>query len=423
MKKAVDIIDERAGLGIRLGLENIDRLMAELGSPHLGQKYIHVGGTNGKGSVSSFIAEVLREEGYKVGKFSSPKLVELSDMYGINGIHIEAEKLEAYAERLSEPIEKLEKEGIRVTEFELQTAIAFLYFKEEGCDYSVIEVGLGGSQDATNIISPLVSVITSIAYDHSNMLGNSLLEIAGTKAGIIKENTPVCGARQEEGVDLLLKKRAEEVGAPYYSLKEGDIEVLDYSLDKTSLRYQARDYEISQLGTYQVNNAALALLVLDVLRRDLGVSLSEEAIRRGLKKTYWGLRFEIVSQEPYIVLDGAHNEAGIRELKKSLELYFKGRRLKAIFAVMRDKAISAMLREIGPLFEGFMLPDIKKERALSNTEIGRLLEEVGYQGSVSYCSDLKELTKLVKEDQSGDVFVAFGSLYYLEELKNCLKRP
>lgn len=420
MNTAVDKINERAELGIRLGLACIDRLMKELGSPHLGQKYIHVAGTNGKGSVSAFIASALSEAGYKVGRFSSPKLYDLNDMYSIDGLNIEDERLEELAARIGEASAKLEKEGLKPTEFELQTALALVYFSEEDCDYSLIEVGLGGIEDATNIINPVLSVITGIAFDHGNILGRSLVEIAEKKAGIIKKGRPVCSAPQAEEVACLLGARAGEMAAPYYVLNPSDIEVLHYGLDKTEFCFKGRAYELSQLGTYQVQNAALALLALDVLRGEAGLRLGEEHLREGLKKTYWRSRFELLDTQPLVVLDGAHNEAGIRELRRSIELYFKGRRLRAIFAVMRDKAIGAMLGEVAPYFEGFLLPNIEKERALSNKEVGSLLAELGYEGSVDYYSSLGALSEDLKKAGADVIYVAFGSLYYLEELRRAI---
>lgn len=421
MKKSVDYINERAGLGIRLGLKNIDRLLEELGSPHLGQKYIHIAGTNGKGSVSAFIAQALIEGAYKVGRFSSPKLYRLSDMYSVNNSHIDEARLEALAERLEKAGLKLTEEGINLTEFELQTALALLYFREEGCDYSLIEVGLGGIEDATNIITPVVSVITSISLDHQALLGNSLIEIAEKKAGIIKEGVPVCSAHQADEVGALLESRAKERNSDYHALKREQVEILALSIDKTEFRFMNRRYEITQLGTYQVQNAALALLVLEVLRAQ-GLVLSDEVIGRALKHTQWPCRFEIASSSPLIVLDGAHNEAGIKELKKSLELYFGSKELRAVFAVMRDKSVEAMLRDISPLFEGFKLPDIKKQRALVNKEIASLLVDLGYQGEIETYSSLSELVEDVRAENSCAVYVAFGSLYYLEELRAALNK-
>lgn len=423
MNKAVDLINKRAELGIQLGLERIDRLLKELGSPHLGQKYIHIAGTNGKGSVSSFISKSLTEAGFKVGKFSSPKLYELADMYSIDGLQISSERLEQLAGRLEIVSEKLDDEGLKPTEFELQTALALLYFYEEGCDYSIIEVGLGGIEDATNIIRPILSVITSISFDHSNILGSTLLEIAEKKAGIIKQDVPVCTIWQEKEVIELIRSKAEEKGAPYFEVDQDDIELRSLDLDSTKFNYLNLGYELKQLGTYQLQNACLALLALDVLEQIYSIEIPYEARKRGLFKTYWKARFELIQAGALIVLDGAHNEAGIRELRKSLELYFPSKKLHAIFAVMKDKAVRDMLREVSSFFDSFMLPKIPLERALDAESIKALLDDMAYPGKVEIYADLSELAAEVYQAGQDEVYVAFGSLYYLENLRRELIFP
>lgn len=419
LSKNHEFINNRSALGIRLGLENIGILMEELGSIHLGQKYIHIAGTNGKGSVASFIAKALEMSGFRVGKYTSPKISDLNDMISINGDFISDAKLQLLSGRLQKISDKLEAKGVMLTEFELTTALALLYFYEEDCDYSVIEVGLGGATDATNIITPLISVITPISIDHSNILGGSLSEIAEVKSGIIKRAVPVCMGFQTEEVREIIKSKAVNMDAPCYELKREDIEPISMSLEETEFRYKSCNYSLTQPGTYQIENAALALLSLYVVRQKYDIDLTDEVIREALRRTKWNFRFELYSKSPAILLDGAHNPDGIRALRDSLEVYFKDKKLRAVFGVMRDKAVRSMLRDIAYLFDEFLLPEISPVRAMPNTEIRDILTELGYEGKIKLFSDFEGLTD---EIYSGDdAVIAFGSLYYLEELRKNLR--
>lgn len=372
---------------IVLGLDNIRRLCALLGNPQNSLKIIHIAGTNGKGSAGAFIEAILRDAGLRVGRFSSPAVFEYREQWTINGENITEEKYAAYIGKI-----RLASEGkCAPTPFELETALAFLYFCEEKCDIVVVEVGMGGAEDATNVISKsLVSVITPIALDHAAYLGSSIEEIAAAKAGIIKENGAVVTAPQAEEVMAVLKKTAAQKHA------------------SLTIAKNSTDYEISLRGAYQRENAALAL---EVCRHIDGVS--GENIKNGLKNAVWRGRFEKICSNPELILDGAHNPHGARALADSIDLYFKDRRIIYITGVFADKDYEKIAKITAPKADKIYTVTPPSARGLENT---KLAEAFGRFNPNVEALTLDTALKLCLNEEDA-VIIAFGSLSFLGDLK------
>jgi folylpolyglutamate synthase/dihydrofolate synthase len=342
---AIDYIHNTHKFGMKLGLDNIKRLLMHLGNPQNNLKFIHVAGTNGKGSTCAFINSILLEAGFKVGLYTSPYLEEFEERMRINNQNIPKDKLIYYVEYIKPIIEKIVDEGYNhPTEFEIITAIAFKYFCDENVDFVVLEVGLGGRFDATNVIeSSLVSVITTIDYDHMDKLGDTLEKIAFEKAGIIKENGTVVSFYQK---DEALKVIEEVSGLKNASLSVMDMN--DVKIKESNSNHQVFDYKnykslkIGIIGKHQVYNASLSIMAVEKLKQ-YGINISEDVIRRGLSKTKWPGRIEVISKLPLIVIDGAHNPQGMAVLKEALNL-FTYNRLILVIGMLKDKDTDSMLK-------------------------------------------------------------------------------
>lgn len=373
--------------GVVLGLDNIKRLCVLLDNPQNCLNVIHIAGTNGKGSTGAFIEAVLRGAGLRVGRFSSPAVFEYREQWTINGENITEEKYAEYIEKI-----KRAAEGkCAPTPFELETALAFLYFCEEKCDIAVIEVGMGGSEDATNVISKsLISVITPIALDHSGFLGNSLAEIASAKAGIIKENGIVVTTPQSEGVMQIIRKTAAQKHA------------------SLTIAENTTDYKISVMGEYQKQNAALALAVCRHID-----GISEENIKNGLKNAVWRGRFEKICSKPDFIIDGAHNPHGAQALAKSLDLYFKDRRIIYITGVFADKDYEKIAEITAPKADKIYTITPNHKRGLENSV---LAEAFGKFNKNVEAVTLDTALKLSLEEEDA-VIIAFGSLSFLGDLR------
>lgn len=332
--------------GIKFGLSKTSNLLKSFGEPHKGQMYIHIAGTNGKGSVAAFVASILKKAGLnKVGLYSSPHLVRFTERFKINDREITHEKAAALIEELR---------GVFVPEepptfFEATTAMALVHFARENTDIAIMEVGMGGRLDATNLITPLVSVITNISMEHQLYLGTRLLDIAGEKAGIIKEGIDVITGVTQPPVIRLLESVCQEKGAPLWRLGKD----IHYRTTPSGLHYYGTWCRLNRLqpglkGRFQFRNAALAVAVAERLA-EKGFKISSQDIREGLSKANWPGRMQVVAEEPTIILDGGHNPAAIRALADSIRADFKYRRMILVIGVMGDKEISRILRAIVPL--------------------------------------------------------------------------
>ncbi len=404
---------------VKLGLTNIRNLMKELGDAQDKLRIIHIAGTNGKGSTGAFIESILRKAGYKVGRYTSPAVFDPFEVWRINGVNISKEQHAAYLRIINAACEKLVSKGKeQPSPFEIETALAFLYFYEEKCDYVLLEVGMGGETDATNLITkPLCSVLTSISMDHMQYLGDTLTDIAKVKAGIIKDGCPVVigDTQQPEVLQVVINATAEK-GAQLFWANSTYIEEECVTLEEISFSHglceSMESLHIKLAGTYQIENANLAITVC---KKVLG--LSDAVIARGLEATKWPGRFEIVSREPLFVMDGAHNEDAAKKLLQTIEKHFTNRRITYIIGVLADKEHKKILEIMLPAAEKVFTVTPDNARAL---RADALAEEVESLGTKAVCCDsLEQAIDLAFDGtEKEDVIVAFGSLSYLADLKS-----
>jgi len=409
-------IEKVSQTGSILGLENIQNLMRELSDVQEKLNIIHIGGTNGKGSTGAFIESVLIEAGYRVGRYTSPAVFEPFEVWRINRENI---TLEAYLDCLSqvkEACERLLVKGLpQPTVFEVETALAFVYFHQEKCDYVLLEVGMGGETDATNLITkPVCSVLTSISMDHMQFLGNSLSEIARVKAGIIKEECPVVTTDSQKPEGLQVIREVAEQKAAELIIAEVGTSDSQTSISGISYRHELfGTVELKLAGSYQIENSVLAATVCKKV-----LHLSDEVILRGLKQTTWPGRFEVVSKEPLIILDGAHNEDAAEKLANTIQKHFTNRRITYIIGVLADKEHAKMLALMLPPAQKVYTVTPSNARALNGAVLAEEVRSFGKEAV--YCEKMADAVNFaVKEAEEGetDVIIAFGSLSYLAALK------
>ena len=372
--------------GIKLGLEVISKILQELDNPHHKFKSIHIAGTNGKGSTAAFIASILREVGYKVGLYTSPHLIRFNERIKINENEITDEELVNYTKIIKQ---QAEKSNLQPTFFEFTTAMAFLHFAVEQVDYAVIETGLGGRLDATNVLNPQISVITNISRDHTEHLGNGKLNIAQEKASIIKENSLVVTAEQDEGVLKLFNEFCEE--------KKSKLLIVDEQLNGTEIKTHL-------LGEYQIKNAAMAYLVGNLL------NIPESRIHQGLLKAEWPGRLEYIA--PNVLIDCAHNVAGMKELSSFIKKLPQRKIL--ILGISEDKEISKMVSLIAPLVDEIILTQGNYKPA--SLEV--LEREVkNYTNNIKKCSQVEEAIKeALKQKNKDDLILVAGSIYLVGDV-------
>ncbi|MEK6979595.1 MAG: folylpolyglutamate synthase/dihydrofolate synthase family protein [Candidatus Micrarchaeota archaeon] len=394
--------------GIRPGLERISRLMDALGHPERNMKVILVTGTNGKGSITSFLASILKEAGYRTGSYFSPHLVNYNERFKINGKSIIDTKLRKYEKEIL----ALLRSGYEMTEFEAFTAIAYKYFADENCDFAVMEIGMGGRLDATNIAEECISIITNVDLEHTEYLGGTIEQIAREKSGIMKKGICITGAH---GNALgIIKKESENRNLQLRVLNE-DIfaKIVSASDKKTIFNYVGHEFfnglETRLIGRHQVSNAELAVAAAE----ELGIE--EDAIRSGIKNAKNPGRLEIVSHNPSVVLDGAHNPHGIRELIGNLDL-FRYDRLSIVFAAMKDKDWKEMIRLLAPHCDWFIATQPKGERAEDAKKVAK--EAGAYVDSIAE-KNLKKAIAIAKRHagKKGMVLIC-GSLYLIGEIKS-----
>lgn len=408
----------------RPGLNPIRELMRRLGNPQDGLKYVHVAGTNGKGSTCAFLDSVLRAAGYRTGLYTSPFLEHFTERIRVDGEEIPEEDVACLTEKVREQAVAMAEDGwVEPTVFEMVTAVAFLYFRERGCDAVVLEVGMGGRLDATNLVraeDKAISVIARLGMDHMQFLGDTLAEIAGEKAGIICDGTPVVSTAQEPEARAVLEEAARAHGVSI--LFTDDLpapEVVSSSLDGQTFRIGDSDagepLTIRLLGTYQLSNAMTAYAAIRVLREE-GWTISEEALRVGFAKTRWEGRFELVHKDPVVIIDGAHNPNGVESLVKSLKSVFPGEKFSFITGVLADKDYAQMVELVAPLAKRFLTVTPDCARALPSVKFADYLrKKTGVP--VIDCGEPEKAAELSLREFSDDVICAFGSLYYIGEIR------
>lgn len=422
---AVAYINEPRWRSMSLGLDRIYELLDRLGNPHESLKFVHVAGTNGKGSTCAFMASILQKAGYKVGLFTSPYIELFEERIRINGKPISPSDLRAVTLQVRDAAEAMEEHP---TEFELMTAVAFLYFAQNACDIVVAEVGLGGRLDSTNVIKTVeVALLTPISYDHCALLGNTLAEIAGEKAGIIKPTISVVSAVQADEAAQVIKAVAAKNQASLNFVDEAQIQGTPDSFSYKGIE----SIHLSMVATYQCSNAALAIEGCKALRKK-GWEISDEAIHSGLNSAQWAGRFEVVHTKPDIVIDGAHNIHAARQLVKELDNRYPLRRILFCMGVMADKDHKAMLELYAPIAKAFVCYAPLLDRALSAHKLAAeamqalacMPEEDHGQGclvqvAASPADAVHQVLSLATEY---DVICFCGSLYGIADVKAALKQ-
>lgn len=411
-------LDEVSKYGSVLGLDNMRELLGRLGNPQDDLKFIHISGTNGKGSALSYMSTILSGAGFRTGRYISPTLYAYRERIQVDGVMIDRESLAALVTVVKEAVDAMEAENKgNPTVFEVETALSFLYFKEQKCDIVVLETGLGGTLDATNVVKTTVmEMISSIGMDHMEFLGGTLQEIAENKAGIIKPHTWAVSAEQDPKAAEVIKRVCREKDCKLSVVDPDAFQDVHYGYEKQTFTYKNwKDVEITLAGTYQVTNAALALEAVEALRK-LGYSLTEEQVRKGMKAAFWRGRFSVIHKNPVVVIDGAHNPAAAKVLKDSLETYFQGKNLHFIMGVFADKDYQSVIEMTAPLAKHIITIETPgNPRALSAVKLKEAVEKVN--PSVEAAGSIREaVEKSMKNAQKDDVIAAFGSLSFLGEL-------
>lgn len=423
---AIEYLKNLTKFGMNLGLARIEELLRRLGNPQHRLNIIHVGGTNGKGSTTAMIANILTTAGYKTGVFSSPHLHHYSERFMINGQPITSEKLAALIEAVKPELTRMVQEGFEhPTEFEVSTALALLYFVREKTDFAVLEVGLGGAIDSTNVVRPRVAVITNVAMDHMDYLGNTLAEIARVKAGIIKPGVPIITAAEAEPLEIIRQVARNnnckliQVGrdVTWSQLQwEPNQDFQAFSIKGQQNVYQLK---LPLLGVHQQINAATAVAAVEMLGTENGHSIPSTAIKEGLRTVKWPGRLEIVQNNPTILLDGAHNHAGALTLKRALLDYFPNRKIVFVLGMLADKERAKVVAELAPLAKAVVVTRSNNPRAGEWTKLAdyarTYLEQVTVVEAVG-----EAIQKALAQVKENEVLCITGSLYMVAEARALL---
>lgn len=417
-------LGELQKLGIVLGLESMRNLMEELGNVQDRLPAIHVAGTNGKGSVCAMLSSILCEAGYKVGTYTSPAVFSRREQYQVNGEAISQENLEEILAEVKEACERLLARGrAQPTAFEVETAAAFLYFCRRECQVILLEAGMGGEGDATNIIrKPLASILTSISMDHMKFLGDSLGEIARAKAGIIKEGgVAIVAEPAQEEVQQAIERACQEKHAGLVYAKEGEAKGVSLKSGRLCFSYGALgEIALSMTGFYQIQNSICAIKAAEALQ-DMGWEIPASAVKKGLEKSQWEGRFSILCQEPLFIIDGAHNQDAAEKLQKTLKMGFTNRKIIYIIGVLADKEYGKMLDKMLPLAWKVFTITPGNPRALHGRELAEVAKK--YHRDITFFPEISEAVRQSLEVAAKEqaIVLAFGSLSYLGEIKKALK--
>lgn len=419
----IDRIHEFNRFGMVLGLERMEELLRRLGNPQDDLKVIHVAGTNGKGSVSKYLEEGLSACGYKMGLYTSPYIETFNERIRYDGADISDDDLEYYGQKVVSAAEAMVADGLdSPTEFEVVTAIAFLYFAGRQADITILEVGLGGIGDSTNVVkSPLASVITSISYDHMAQLGSSLAEIAVNKAGIIKTGCPVIANVPQRDAAKIIARKAYAMGSRLYDISGIRAAVSDETpfSQKVSMELYEKSYsdvEISMVGRHQAENLKTALATLEILRKSGAVKLDREALYEGLKRARQPGRFEVISEDPLVIIDGAHNEAGAQALQETMAQHFAGKKILLVAGILADKEIDSIVKFLTKITDHIIVTEPDNPRKLAAEKLAEHVAEFGAAAEV--VSDVEAAVHRAKELADGyDVILFAGSLYLIGDVR------
>ncbi len=418
--EAIEYIHSLEKFGIKPGMERIRALCEALGNPQKKLKVIHVAGTNGKGSTSTMISNILRKSGYNTGLFISPYVSDFRERIQYNGNMIDRYDLAECVEKVKKAIEMLSKKGIQPTEFEAITAAAFVFFEKKKCDFAVLEVGLGGRLDSTNIIeAPYVSVITSISLDHTAVLGDTIEKIAAEKCGIIKfGGETVAYPFQDEKAMALIKQtcveRCNDLRLPDVSLLKIDEE----RLEGTVAEYDGIEFTLPLAGEHMVFNACTAIETVRSLSR-LAINISEDAIVHGIESSLMPARLELIKKHPVILLDGGHNEGCAAALAEFIKKHLNGKRIVMVAAMMADKDYPSYLSLVAPFADTFIATSIDMPRALSSAALMKNASEF-----CENCHDISDPVKAISAARNiirdNDALVVCGSFYFAGKIRDDL---
>lgn len=427
----IDRIHEFNRFGMVLGLDRMEELLRRLGNPQDDLKVIHVAGTNGKGSVSKYLEEGLSACGYKMGLYTSPYIEKFNERIRFDGADISDEDLEYYGQKVVDAAEAMVADGKdSPTEFEVVTAIAFLYFAGKKADITILEVGLGGIGDSTNVVKhPLASVITSISYDHMAQLGNTLAEIAVNKAGIIKTGCPVISNVPERDAAKIIARKAYAMGSRLFDvsgIRAAVSEQTPFSQVVSMELYEKSysDVEISMVGKHQAENLKTALATLEILRKSGAVKLDREALYAGLKRARQPGRFEVIGggpeagdeSKPLVIIDGAHNEAGAQALQETMAQYFAGKKILLVAGILADKQIDSIVKFLTKITDQIIVTEPDNPRKLAASELAKHMADAGVTAEV--VSDAEAAMHRAKELADGyDVILFAGSLYLIGDVR------
>lgn len=426
-KEAMNYIKKVGNFGSNYGLERTERLLEILGNPHKKLNVIHIAGTNGKGSTTAMIASMLIEEGFNVGMYTSPFLEEFEERIQINRENIKKSDLADYVECIKEAVDKVIDEGYNhPTEFEIITCLMFKYFYDKKVDYAVVEVGLGGRLDSTNVVDPLLTVITSISLDHTNILGSTLKEIAREKGGIIKKKTPLILYPQKEEALNEIKAIAKEKLAKIYYVKESDIKLIDivkgndfYQKIEIKGEFNTYNANLKLLGEHQILNCAVAVRAVEVLSKIQDFELKN--IENGIENAKWIGRLEVLNKNPLVVIDGAHNIQGITTLKENINKYFDYKNVILLIGILADKQVEDMIKVITPMSKNIIALTPHSDRAELGVKLKEEIEKINknVESFESYETAFKKALKIARED---DLILVTGSLYMIGEMRGIINK-
>lgn len=413
--EALEYINGTEWFGSKPGLERVSELLRRLGEPQKGLKYVHVAGTNGKGSASAMLASVLKAAGYKTGLFTSPYLARFTERMRINGKEIDPDRLAEIVTRVAPQADAMDEHP---TEFELMTAAGLLWFAEEQCDIVVLEVGLGGRYDATNVIgAPEAAVIMNIGLDHTAVLGESVEKIAWEKAGIIKPGCDVVLYEQSESVTAVVRAECEKAGARLHIADFSAIHSEFDSLDGQVFTYRGEPYALPLLGSHQLKNAAVAAETVQVLR-GRGWELEQSDVEHGLYAVSWPARFELVGEAPYFIVDGGHNPQCAQTVAENLINYFPDKKRVLLVGVLADKDYMSLTEILNTAADEYVCVTPDSARALSAAELGECLARFGKR--VTVADGIREGVASAQDAAGADgVVCAVGSLYMAGEIRAC----
>lgn len=436
-EEALDWIHGLGRFGIKPGLERVTALLDKLGNPHRSLKFVHVGGTNGKGSTAVMLTSILRAAGYKVGLYTSPYLLSFTNRMAVNGDDIDRVELVSLIEEVRPVIEMISEDPDLgdMTEFEVVTVLALCYFARQNTDLVVLEVGLGGRLDATNVITPILSVITNISLEHTDILGDTVEKIAFEKAGIIKAGRPLVTAAADERALRVFEKRCTELGSPIYRVYPfsaaneavsgnkpvalpGKITNAGQYFSYNGFSLQLKDLFIPLRGSYQLDNAATALAAAEMLFKE-GFHCSDEEVIKGLAETIWPGRLELLAEEPLLIMDGAHNPAAMEKLAAAMPAYFSYNKLILVYGMLADKDMDSMLNSILPgadvvVFTRPVLPRAANPAAVADYATKKL----GFEKQIFVVDEFgAALEKAISLAEPDDAVLVTGSLYTVSDIR------